>query len=196
MKTDTHPMRQTMKQLFLTWLLIIPTALLAKPTMSITVPIYGYEDYPTLNGTITLTEQDDQAGLTVKANINGLSPGKHGFHIHEHANCNTQGGKNAGGHFNPHHVTHGSPTSSTQHLGDLGNLMADHTGHAYLTAHNKQLSFSEQHAIGGRSFIIHQAPDDFVSQPTGNAGGRIACATIPILMHMSPQLPDKQTSPQ
>jgi len=185
-----------MKQLLLIWLLITPTALLAKPTISITLPIYGYEDYQALNGTITLTAQDDQSGITVEAKINGLSPGKHGFHIHEYANCNTKDGKSAGGHFNPYHLKHGSPISTEQHLGDLGNLIADNTGHAYLTLHNKQLSFSGQYAISGRSFIIHQAPDDFVSQPTGNAGNRIACTTIPIIMHMSPQLPDKQTSPQ
>lgn len=149
--------------------------------ITITVPIYGYSSHP-ITGSIQLTSSTNRDGITINASIDGLTPGRHGFHIHEIANCNSPDGSSAKGHHNPHNQAHGAADSAIKHLGDLGNLEADGDGHAQLQIHLNNTHLLEAPQLGPRSFIIHQDPDDFTSQPAGNAGPRIACATLPSVM--------------
>ncbi len=121
-------------------------------------------------------------GLRVKARIEGLTPGLHGFHIHDKGDCSAPDGTSAGGHFNPSTVQHGDPAHAVHHGGDFGNLKADDKGVAELdvTVPLTQINLTNGSAASavGRSVIVHAAPDDMVTQPTGNSGARLACGVI------------------
>lgn len=117
-------------------------------------------------------------GVRVVANIAGLTPGKHGFHIHEFGDCSSDSGTAAGGHFNPTGMQHGAPSSDNRHAGDLGNIEADKEGNAHLDYVDPLLSLSGENSIIGRGVIVHAKEDDLTTQPTGAAGGRLACGSI------------------
>jgi len=136
--------------------------------------------YPTqgskVTGTVMFTKVS--GGIKVVADIKGLSKGKHGFHIHEVGDCSSADGNAAGAHFNPMAKSHGSPMDAMRHEGDLGNIEADESGKAHLEYVDKTISFEGANSIIGRSVIVHQNEDDFKTQPTGNAGARLACGVI------------------
>jgi len=131
-----------------------------------------------ISGTITL--KDTKAGLEVEANLKNVPPGDHGFHIHEFGGCG-EIGKAAGGHFNPKGKKHGLVVKDglgKSHVGDLGNITIDAKGSGTLKRVIKGVSLQKgKTSVAGRAFILHAKPDDF-GQPTGNAGGRIACGPI------------------
>lgn len=129
-----------------------------------------------VSGIVTFTETDD--GIRIVANLERLTPGKHGFHIHEFGDCSRLDGKSAGGHFNPDDKKHSAPNSEERHVGDLGNLSANETGKAYYEMIDTRISFSGPHSIIGRAIIVHAGEDDLTSQPTGAAGARVACGVI------------------
>ena len=129
-----------------------------------------------VTGIVTFTKTD--GGIKIVANFEGLTPGKHGFHIHEYGDCSRLDGKSAGGHFNPDGKPHGAPNSEERHVGDLGNLLANEKGKAYYEIIDSYISFSGPHSIIGRAIIVHAGEDDLTSQPTGNAGARLACGVI------------------
>lgn len=126
-------------------------------------------------GTVTFTVTGDT--VLVVADITGLTPGKHGFHIHEFGDCSAADASSAGGHFNPMNKPHGAPDAAEHHTGDLGNLEADSTGKAHLELKDSMLKLSGGYSILGRGVIVHEKVDDW-SQPVGNAGGRLACGVI------------------
>jgi superoxide dismutase, Cu-Zn family len=126
-------------------------------------------------GTVTFTQMGDT--VQVVADITGLTPGKHGFHIHEFGDCSAADASSAGGHFNPMKKPHGAPDATERHAGDLGNVEADSTGKAHLELKDNMLKLSGENSILGRGVIVHEKVDDW-SQPTGNAGGRLACGVI------------------
>jgi Cu-Zn family superoxide dismutase len=129
----------------------------------------------------TVLFEDMQGGVRVRVKAKGLSPGKHGFHIHAKGDCSSPDGKSAGGHYNPEKTKHGGPDSpaGSRHAGDLGNLTADGSGNASLNRVFKGISIQGgKNPIAGRGLIIHAKADDQKSQPTGAAGGRIACGVI------------------
>jgi superoxide dismutase, Cu-Zn family len=128
-----------------------------------------------VTGTVTFTKTGDT--VQVVADITGLTPGKHGFHIHEFGDCSAADASSAGGHFNPMHKPHGAPDAAERHAGDMGNLEADSTGKAHLELKDSMLKLSGENSILGRGVIVHEKVDDW-SQPTGNAGGRLACGVI------------------
>ncbi len=130
-----------------------------------------------VSGTVTFTAAD--AGLEVRADVKGLTPGKHGFHVHEFGDCSAPDGSSAGPHFNPTGHPHGAPGAGASHMGDFGNLDADAQGNATLnfTIPGATLDQSKTGLIG-RSVLVHQDPDDLSSQPAGNSGARIACGVI------------------
>ena len=130
----------------------------------------------TVTGMVTFISTSD--GIHVIADVENLSPGKHGFHIHEYGDCSAPDGTSAGGHFNPDGKLHGAPTDTNRHVGDLGNITADSNGKAHFEWTDKFLSFSGPHSIIGRGVIVHAGEDDLKSQPTGNAGSRVACGVI------------------
>ncbi|QAU33584.1 superoxide dismutase family protein [Janthinobacterium sp. 17J80-10] len=128
-------------------------------------------------GNVTFTQQGEQ--VSVVASFSGLTPGGHGFHIHEKGDCSAPDGTSAGGHFNPSAKQHGHPQQDEHHVGDLPMLEADASGNASLTVTLSGLSLGKgSDSIIGRGLIVHAAPDDFKTQPTGNSGGRIACGVI------------------
>ena len=126
-------------------------------------------------GTVTFTKTGDS--VQVVADITGLTPGKHGFHIHEFGDCSAADASSAGGHFNPMKKPHGAPDAAERHAGDLGNLEADSTGKAHLELKDNMLKLSGENSILGRGLIVHEKVDDW-SQPVGNAGSRQACGVI------------------
>lgn len=132
----------------------------------------------TVTGVVIFTLTDN--GIKVVADLHGLSKGKHGFHIHECGDCSSGDGSSAGGHFNPDKKSHGAPMDLVRHEGDLGNVDADDSGNAHLEYIDKMISFEGDHSIIGRSIIVHKIEDDFKTQPTGNAGARVACGVIGI----------------
>ena len=131
-----------------------------------------------ISGEILLEQKDN--GLQITGSIQNAPPGEHGFHIHQYGECSEEGNA-AGGHFNPHEVEHGYlPDEGFEeaHAGDFGNVEidADGTGSVDLTIPGLQL-IDKHTGVLGRAFVLHENPDDF-GQPTGNAGGRMACGPI------------------
>ena len=129
-----------------------------------------------VRGTVTFTEESE--GVRVTASVEGLTPGQHGFHIHEKGDCSSPDFTSAGGHFNPLQMPHGSPTDPQHHAGDFGNLEANQQGTARYERVFSWLSFKGTNSILGRAVIVHEKPDDLRSQPAGNAGARLACGVI------------------
>lgn len=128
------------------------------------------------HGTITFLKVAN--GIQVIAAIEGLTPGAHGFHVHEYGDCSSGDGKSAGGHFNPEGKAHGGPDAKERHVGDLGNITADESGKATLDIVDALISFEGLTSILGRGVIVHAQADDLMSQPTGAAGDRVACGVI------------------
>ena len=129
-----------------------------------------------VGGTVTFTKTKE--GIKVIADLSGLSPGKHGFHIHEWGDCSAADGTSAGGHYNPSKQPHGGPMDKKHHEGDLGNIEAQADGTAHYEATDKMLSLEGPNSIVGRSVVVHAGEDDLKSQPAGNSGPRAACGVI------------------
>lgn len=129
-----------------------------------------------VTGTVTFTQEDN--GVLVEANLTGLSPGKHGFHIHEFGDCSAADGTSAGGHFNPEGNPHAGPEAEVRHIGDLGNIVADQSGAATFEWLDPNIRLNGPASILGRGVIVHAGEDDLTSQPTGAAGARVACGVI------------------
>lgn len=117
-------------------------------------------------------------GVRVVARVSGLTPGKHGFHIHEKGDCSAPDASSAGGHFNPTAHPHGGPSGDQRHVGDFGNLEADSSGRAAYSRVFPNLAFEGDASVIGRAVIVHAKADDLKTQPTGDAGGRVACGVI------------------
>lgn len=142
------------------------------------VNLVGTALAPTISGQISLEETP--AGLNMQGQFANIPIGMHGFHIHEGGSCE-EGGGAAGGHFNPRDVGHGHLPSQgfdQAHAGDLGNLQSTSTEQTDWNLEVPGLTLtSGEYAVADRTFILHADPDD-LSQPTGNAGARIACGII------------------
>lgn len=128
------------------------------------------------SGTVTFVQEE--GGIRVIANITGLKPGEHGFHIHEKGDCSAPDASSAGGHFNPTNDPHADHGAERRHVGDFGNITATSAGVAHKEFLDKKLSFDGPNSIVGKGVIVHADPDDLTSQPSGNAGARVACGVI------------------
>jgi Cu-Zn family superoxide dismutase len=129
-------------------------------------------------------------GVRVVAQISGLTPGKHGFHIHDKGDCSAPDAKSAGPHFNPTKMKHGGPNDAERHAGDFGNITADASGNATWKTVDSHISFDGPNSIIGKGVIVHAKEDDLKTQqsdattpPTtpGNAGARVACGEINVM---------------
>lgn len=132
-----------------------------------------------VNGTATFSEKNGR--VTFIAKLQGLKPGIHAIHIHEKSDCSSPDGSSAGGHWNPTFKKHGKWGVGEYHRGDIGNFIADENGNGSITLTTDQWTISgndETKNILGKGLIVHQNADDFVSQPVGNAGARVACSAI------------------
>lgn len=128
-------------------------------------------------GTLMVMNMGD--GVHFSGVVAGLEPGPHAIHVHEKADCSAPDAASAGGHFNPGSMNHGAPDKLPHHAGDLGNIVAGKDGRAEINVHADGLSLKAgENSVLGRAFIIHAAADDFQTQPTGNAGARVACGAI------------------
>lgn len=117
-------------------------------------------------------------GVEVVARVEGLAPGTHGFHVHEVGDCSSPDASSAKGHFNPGNQPHGAREASRRHEGDLGNIAADASGKAEAKLVDRQLALDGPESIVGKAVIVHEKADDFTTQPTGDAGGRVACGVV------------------
>jgi Cu-Zn family superoxide dismutase len=139
---------------------------------------------PTANqtaaGTVRLEEMSD-GSVAVDVNLTNVPAGVHGFHIHDKGDCGDNGNA-AGGHFNPGASAHGAPTAPSHHAGDFGNVTADASGNVKtkFTTRAVTVSPSSSSAVG-HAIILHGNPDDLTTQPTGNAGPRIACGVVTLV---------------
>ena len=139
--------------------------------VAVLTPTRGSE----VGGTITLHEEDGV--VHVAGEIRGLTPGLHGFHIHKYGDLRSADGKSAGGHYNPCGTPHAGPNEEVRHVGDLGNVEADQNGVAKV---HKKIDGVHLHFLFGRSIVVHAGEDDQKSQPSGNAGPRVAIGVIGI----------------
>lgn len=163
--------------LFVFFILIAPFPAQAK---SIVAELHGTKPDSPVKGEVHFYPVE--GGVKIQAYVEGVSAGKHGFHIHEKGDCGDFG-KAAGDHFNPDTLPHGDASKDgirQAHAGDLGNIEIGADGKGHLEKVVSGLTLDQgKYGVAGRSVILHEKEDDF-GQPTGNAGSRIGCAEIPI----------------
>lgn len=132
-----------------------------------------------VQGTATFSET--KGFVTLEAKLTGLKPGVHAIHIHEKADCSAADGTSAGGHWNPTFKKHGQWGDAEHHKGDIGNFTADVDGNATVIFKTDEWCIGcgdKTKDITGKGLIVHADPDDYTTQPTGNAGARVACSAI------------------
>lgn len=128
-----------------------------------------------VKGWVTFTRVGDK--VEVRAEITGLTPGDHGFHIHEYGVW-SEDGMASGGHYNPTNMPHAGHDAEERHVGDLGNITADENGVGRLVLEDSGLRFFGPTSILGRGVVVHEKADDLKSQPAGDAGPRLAIGVI------------------
>jgi len=130
-----------------------------------------------ITGSVSFTEVE--GGVQVMVHIEGAAPGAHGIHLHELGDCSSEDFKSTGGHFNPTGAPHGAPGDAEHHAGDFGNVEVGEDGVGHVELVSDMLTVAEgPNTVVGRGVILHEKADDLVSQPTGDAGGRIACGVV------------------
>jgi Cu-Zn family superoxide dismutase len=130
------------------------------------------------HGTATFTR--DGAQIKVEVKLENTPPGVHAVHVHETGDCSADDASSAGGHWNPTTKDHGHWGVDPFHLGDIGNVTVgeDGSGSIALSTDLWSLGSGSSNDVLGHAVIVHASPDDFQTQPTGAAGGRIACGVI------------------
>lgn len=179
-----------MRRLFFSALIsaiaVITVAANASPTKQTVIPpithavaVLSHTSGNIVAGVVGFTQTDH--GVLVVADITGLTPGQHGFHIHEFGDCRAADAMSAGEHFNPYNLPHGGTETNLRHAGDMGNVTADDSGKAHYEYLDNVLSLNGANSIVGRSVIVHAKPDDLRSQPAGKSGDRVACGVIGVV---------------
>ena len=151
---------------------------MAEGTVKEAIAVMNPTEGSKVQGTVGFAQ--DGKGVRITAHIEGLSPGPHGFHVHEFGNCTSPDANSAGGHFNPTDMPHAGPKAEKRHAGDLGNIEADKNGLARLEVTDNLISLEGPKSIIGRSVVVHAQADDYKTQPTGASGARAACGVIGI----------------
>ena len=125
----------------------------------------------------TVLVEDTDGGARFTPNLTGLSPGEHGFHVHENPDCG-DGGKNAGGHYDPDNTGRHEGPNGNGHLGDLPRLAVDATGAASVAVVAPRVRVSD---LDGRALIVHAGGDNYSDEPAalGGGGARVACGVVP-----------------
>lgn len=118
------------------------------------------------------------SGVLIDAKLSAVPPGDHGFHIHEVGKCEPPDFESAGGHFNPEEDRHGLLTVAGPHAGDLPNIHVPENGKLRIEILHQMVSLQGLLDDDGSAIVIHEGPDDYMTDPTGNAGARIACGVI------------------
>ncbi len=131
-----------------------------------------------VGGSVRFYESGD-GPVTIVADLTGLKPGEHGFHIHEKGDISAPDLSSVGGHYNPEGHQHGGPGASEHHAGDLGNIVAKDDGTAHLREVSNDITIDgSRNPILGRSVVVHAGIDDEKSQPAGNSGKKIGAGVI------------------
>ena len=136
-----------------------------------------------VSGRLSITAVE--GGVRIEGELGGLGRGgSHAIHVHERGDCSAADGSSAGGHFNPEVAAHGRAGSGAHHLGDMDNLSANQTGVATVDQRllGVTLGSGAANDILGRAIVVHAMPDDYHSQPAGNAGARVGCGVIDVGM--------------
>ena len=138
-----------------------------------------------VSGMIHFNQKSD-GDVQVVGDLSGLTPGMHGFHVHENGDCGNDAAA-AGGHFNPTNAPHASPDAASHHSGDFGNITADAAGNAHIdfTSHSIKVA-SGTTSVVNRAVVVHADPDDLNSQPSGNSGKRIGCGVVTLMSGAMP----------
>jgi Cu-Zn family superoxide dismutase len=125
--------------------------------------------------------QEGEARVRFELTVENLTPGEHAVHIHEKGDCSAEDASSAGGHWNPTMKPHGKRGNGTAyHKGDVGNMTVgnDGKGTISMTVEGWTIGGPDSTNVVGKSVIVHEKADDFTTQPTGNAGGRVSCGVI------------------
>ncbi len=126
-----------------------------------------------------ITFEQTAQGVLVRGTLSNLPPGQHAFHIHETGKCEAPDFKTAGGHFNPQKKAHGILSPKGKHHGDLPNLYVGQDGRVQFDTFAQQgLTLKSLFDKDGSSVMVHTKEDDYHTDPTGDAGGRIACGVV------------------
>ena len=150
----------------------------AAPAPTATAMLQPTQGHQT-SGSITFAVVD--GGIRATGEVRGLPPGtEHGFHVHEKGDCSAPDAMSAGGHFNPATTEHGRVGHGVHHGGDSDNILANEQGVASVDTLLQGVTLGDGAGtdIVGKGVIVHADPDDYVTQPTGNAGARLACGVI------------------
>ncbi|XP_031630462.1 extracellular superoxide dismutase [Cu-Zn] isoform X2 [Contarinia nasturtii] len=137
-------------------------------------------------GNVTFSQNGCGESVLIEVSVVGLSPGEHGFHVHEKGDL-SNGCLSTGGHYNPEKLDHGAPNDQVRHIGDLGNIRANEQGVAETKFSDQVITLAGHWSIVGRAVVIHSGIDDLGktnhpdSKKTGNAGGRAGCGVIGIM---------------
>lgn len=131
-----------------------------------------------VNGSVVFTQEGDQ--VHVIADVAGVEPpGNHGFHLHQTGDCSAPDFTSAGGHFNPGNTPHACPGDDIRHGGDFGSILIKPDGTGTLDITTDLLTVDDGPlGVLGKAVILHEGEDDCVTQPTGNAGARLACGVV------------------
>jgi Cu-Zn family superoxide dismutase len=135
----------------------------------------------------TISFDSVPSGVHVTGTITGLEPGEHGFHLHAKGDCSAPDATSAGDHWNPNGQAHGAPSAAVHHSGDLGNITADASGKAHVDVTVKGISVHSDSSVVGKALIVHGKADDLKTQPSGNAGPRVACGVVQLGSAGTPQ---------
>ena len=150
----------------------------APPTAIIGTSLIGSDGQ--IVGNATLTQEAD--GVRIRLNVTGIPIGTHAVHLHTVGRCEGPAFTTAGGHFNPGMKQHGNLNPMGDHAGDLPNLVVGDDHRGTLDAVRAGLRLLDGAAplldADGAALMVHAGPDDFMSDPAGNAGGRIACGVV------------------
>jgi len=139
-------------------------------------PVGAKTDGAGITGTVDFFVESE--GIRVAGALKGLEPGLHGFHVHEYGDLSdATAGTSAGGHFAPDGNPHGARDAERRHVGDLGNVSADENGAATFEFIDDTIALSGAHSILGRCVVVHAGEDSY-TQPSGDAGARVAFGVI------------------
>jgi Cu-Zn family superoxide dismutase len=161
-------------------LCLLASPAFAKPKDTLVVPIKTSTGEDAGTGTFTQVKSK----LSIKLDLKNLPVGQHAVHIHAKSACDAPDFKSAGGHFNPENKQHGTLNPMGHHAGDLPQnveIGEGHVGQATFKVDYLSLDPTSPNSIlanGGTAIIVHEKPDDMKTDPTGNAGNRIACGVI------------------
>lgn len=154
----------------------VAAVLLATPLMAQTMPEPKTATFINAEGAEIGTAEVRPAadGILISVDVSGLPDGPLGFHIHENGVCEGNF-ESAGGHYNPDDATHGYFSENGPHAGDMPNQPVDADGNMMVDVMNPMVGFDE---VSGKAIMIHDGADDYMTDPSGDAGGRFACAVV------------------